>query len=91
MMASDRAIAQAFAEWKAKLDRGNYVIGLIEGTAAELDAATPPEGAAQGREDAEAELREIAAYCPMSHATRERLTRAIAALATQPTPAGGRT
>lgn len=38
---SDRAIAEAFWEWKAKLDKGNYAVGLIESRAAELDASGP--------------------------------------------------
>jgi hypothetical protein len=95
---------------------GAYVVRVLHEArrAAELDAATPPEGAAQGREDAKDAARyrwirdraermeaEYEYWLPtvstihfqpgsILNLIHETLDAAIdAALATQPTPAGG--
>jgi hypothetical protein len=57
MMASDRAVAQAFREAEDRLPTGcdwgdvqDYINRTARDIDTELDAATPPEGAAQGRD-----------------------------------------
>jgi hypothetical protein len=91
---------------------GAYVVRVLHEArrAAELDAATPPEGAAQGREDAVnarmyQALRSIRYNANFGHQDRplhvrmgliaaeaeQAIATADAALATQPTPAGGST
>jgi hypothetical protein len=102
------AVRELVARWRARANDHELNVQARAATdccAAELDAATPPEGAAQGREDARDAARmawldnadnaaEIGIYGCLGHdlSLRERIDVAMqhdAALATQPTPAGG--